>query len=119
MSEEVVKKAKALGRALKESEEYIEYVKAQKALDDDKEVQDLLKEYDDKAKEIQLKQMTGESIDEDMVNLQNLEKKIMDSEIMGNYTRAEKKFKELVDTANRAIVEAMEAVMETEEEEKE
>ncbi len=115
MSEEVVKKAKALGKALKESEEYKEYVKAQKALDEDKAVQELLKEYDDKAKEIQLKQMTGESIDEDMMNLQNLEKKIMESETMGNYTSAEKKFKELVNTANQAIVEAME----TEEEEKE
>ncbi len=108
MSEEVIKKAKELGKALKETEEYKEFVEAQKALDEDKNIQNLLKEYDEKAKDIQLKQMTGESIEEDMMDLQKLEKEIVESESMSRYTKAEKKFKELVDSANKAIVEAME-----------
>jgi len=115
MSEEVIKKAKELGKALKETEEYKEFVEAQKALDSDENVQKLLKEYDDRAKDIQVKQMTGENIEEDMISLQKLEKEIVGSESMERYTKAERKFKELVDSANKAIVEAMEG----EEEEKE
>jgi len=115
MSEEVIKKARELGKALKETEEYKEFVDAQKALDENEEIQKLLKDYDEKAKDIQLKQMTGENIDEDMISLQKIEKEIVESETMQRYTTAERKFKELVDSANKAIVEAMEG----EEEEKE
>lgn len=115
MSEEVIKKARELGKALKETEEYKEFVEAQKALDKNEEIQKLLKDYDEKAKDIQLKQMTGENIDEDMISLQKIEKEIVESETMQKYTTAERKFKELVDSANKAIVEAMEG----EEEEKE
>jgi len=115
MSEEVIKKARELGKALKETEEYKEFVDAQKALDENEEIQKLLKDYDEKAKDIQLKQMTGENIDEDMISLQKIEKEIVESETMQKYTTAERKFKELVDSANKAIVEAMEG----EEEEKE
>jgi len=115
MSEEVIKKARELGKALKETEEYKEFVEAQKALDENEEIQKLLKDYDEKAKDIQLKQMTGENIDEDMISLQKIEKEIVESGTMQRYTTAERKFKELVDSANKAIVEAMEG----EEEEKE
>ncbi len=115
MSEEVIKKARELGKALKETEEYKEFLEAQKALDGDENIQNLLKEYDEKAKDIQVKQMTGESIEEDMMNLQKLEKEIVESESMVRYTQAERKFKELVDSANRAIVEAMEGESEEKE----
>lgn len=115
MSEEVIKKARELGKALKETEEYKEFVEAQNALDKNEEIQKLLKDYDEKAKDIQLKQMTGENIDEDMTSLQKIEKEIVESETMQRYTIAERKFKELVDSANKAIVESMEG----EEEEKE
>jgi len=115
MSEEVIKKARELGKALKETEEYKEFVEAQNALDKNEEIQKLLKDYDEKAKDIQLKQMTGENIDEDMTSLQKIEKEIVESETMQKYTIAERKFKELVDSANKAIVESMEG----EEEEKE
>ncbi len=106
--EEIIKKAKELGKALKESEEYKELMEAQKALDEDEETQRLLNEYNTKAQEIQLKQMTGGNINDSMVEIQELEKKIMDSESMKRYTEAEGKFKQLIEDTNQAIVESME-----------
>ncbi len=113
--EEILKKAKELGEALKESEEYKELLKAQKALDEDEETQKLLNEYNAKAQEIQLRQLTGENVSEGMAELQELEEKIMNSESMKRYTESEKNFKELIDSANQEIVKAMEG----EEEQKE
>jgi len=106
--EEILKKAKELGEALKESEEYKELVEAQKALDGDEETQKLLNEYNEKAQEIQLKQLTGENISEGMTELQKLEGEIMNTESMKRYTEAEKNFKDLIDSANQEIVKAME-----------
>ena len=106
--EEIIKKAKELGKALKESDEYKELLDAQKALDEDEETQELLNKYNSKAQEIQLKQMTGENINENMVELQKLEEEIMNRESMKRYSEAEKKFKELIDSTNQAIVESME-----------
>jgi cell fate (sporulation/competence/biofilm development) regulator YlbF (YheA/YmcA/DUF963 family) len=107
-NEEILNKAKDLGKAIKESEEYKKLLEAQKALDEDKETQDLLNEYNAKAQEIQIRQMTGENVNDSMVELQNLERKIMDSESMKKYTEAENDFKNLIDSANKAIVDAME-----------
>ncbi len=107
-NEKVLNKARELGEALRESDEYKELLEAQKALDEDKETQDLLNEYNVKAQEIQLKQMTGENVEESMNELQNIEKRIMESESMKRYMDAESKFKELVDSANQTIVDAME-----------
>ena len=105
--EKVLNKARELGEALRESDEYKELLEAQKALDEDKETQELLNEYNAKAQEIQLKQMTGEPVEESMNELQGIEKKIMESESMQRYMDAENKFKELVDSANQTIVETM------------
>ncbi len=107
-NEEIIKKAKELGKALKESEEYKELIEAQKALDEDEETQKLLNDYNAKAQEIQLKQMTGENINDNMVELQKLEQDIMNSETMKRYTEAEDKFKKLIESTNQAIVESME-----------
>jgi cell fate (sporulation/competence/biofilm development) regulator YlbF (YheA/YmcA/DUF963 family) len=106
--EDILKKAKELGEALKDSDEYKELLEAQKALDNDQETQQLLNEYNEKAQEIQLKQLTGENISEGMAELQKLEEKIMNSDSMKRYTEAEKNFKELIDSANQEIVKAME-----------
>ncbi len=106
--EKVLNKARELGEALKESEEYKELLEAQKALDEDKETQELLNEYNAKAQEVQLMQMTGGNPEETMNDLQEIEKKIMESESMKRYMDAESKFKELVDSANQTIVDAME-----------
>lgn len=107
-NEEIIKKAKELGKALKESEEYKELIEAQKALDEDADTQKLLNDYNAKAQEIQLKQMTGDNINENMAELQKLEQDIMNSETMKRYTEAENKFKKLIESTNQAIVESME-----------
>ena len=106
--EEILNKAKELGKAIKESEEFKGLVEAEKALNEDEETQKLLNDYNAKAQEIQLRQMTGENMNDSMMELQKLEKKIMDTESMKKYSQAEKDFKELIDSANQAIVDAME-----------
>lgn len=106
--EEILNRAKELGKALKESDEYKELVEAEKALNEDEETQKLLNDYNAKAQEIQLRQMTGENVNDSMMELQDLEKKIMDSESMKKYSQAEKNFKELIESANQTIVDAME-----------
>ncbi len=106
--EEILNKAKELGKAIKESDEYKELVEAERALNEDEDTQKLLNDYNAKAQEIQLRQMTGENVNDSMIELQDLEKKIMDTESMKKYSQAEKNFKELIDSANQAIVDAME-----------
>ncbi len=106
--EEIMKKARELGKSIKESEEYKELVKAQKALDEDTETQEMLKNFDAKRNEIQTKQMVGQDIKEDLQNLEDMEKKIMERESMVKYAKAEDKFKKLIDDANKEIVKGME-----------
>ncbi len=106
--EEVLKKARELGKSLKESEEYRELVDAQKALDEDQETQQMLQEYEAKRNEVQIKQMMGQNADEELRELTDLEGKIMQKETMQRYTKAEENFRNLVDEANQEIVKAME-----------
>ena len=106
--EEVLRKARELGKSLKESEEYRELVDAQKALDEDQETQQMLQEYEAKRNEVQIKQMMGQNADEELRELTDLEGKIMQKETMQRYTKAEENFRNLVDEANQEIVKAME-----------
>lgn len=106
--EEVMKRAKALGESLRESDEYKELMEAQKNLDEDVETQELLKNYESKRNELQIKQMTGQNIDDDLRELTDMEGQIMNKESMQRYTKAEENFKNLVDEANQEIVKAME-----------
>ncbi len=105
--EEVMKRAKALGESLRESDEYKELMEAQKNLDEDAETQELLKNYESKRNELQVKQMTGQNIDDDLRELTDMEGQIMNKESMQRYTKAEENFKNLVDEANQEIVNAM------------
>ncbi len=106
--EEIMKKARELGNSIRESEEYRELIEAQKTLDNDKETQEMLKEFDTKRNEIQTKQMVGQDVGEDLHNLEDMEKKIMERESMVKYANAEEKFKKLIDDANKEIVNSME-----------
>ncbi len=112
--EEVLKKARELGKSLKESEEYKELIEAQKELDEDEETQKMLQEYEVKRNEVQIKQMTGQDADEELRELTDLEGKIMQKESMQRYTKAEENFRNLVDEANQEIVKAMEGEEEEE-----
>ncbi len=107
-NEEVIKKARELGEALRNSEEYRELMEAQKMLDEDLETQNMLKEYDAKRNELQIKQMTGQNIEPEINDLTAMEGEIMSRESMKRYSEAEEKFKNLVDEANQEIVKAME-----------
>ena len=105
--EDVIKKARELGESLKNSDEYKDLLEAQKQLDDDVGTQEMLKNYDAKRNEIQIKQMTGQNADEDIKQLNDLERKIMEKESMQKYTKAEENFRNLVDEANQEIANAM------------
>jgi len=105
--EEIIKKARELGESLRHSEEYIELIDAQKQLESDQEIQDMIKEYDAKRNEVQMKQMTGQNFDDDLKALTELEGKITKKESMQRYTKAEESFKALVDEANQEIVRVM------------
>ncbi len=106
--EEVLRKARELGETLRKSDEYKELMNAQKELDEDTEVQEMIKKYDVKRNELQMKQMTGQNVDEELTELTEMEGKIMGRESMKKYAEAEEKFKNLVDEANQEIVKAME-----------
>ncbi len=107
-NEEVIEKARALGEALRNSDEYRNLMEAQKILDEDTETQNMIKEYDVKRNELQMKQMTGQNIEAEINDLTAMEGEIMSRESMQRYTEAEEKFKNLVDEANQEIVRAME-----------
>ncbi len=106
--EEILKKARELGKEIRESDEYRELVAAQNELDKDGETQKFLKEYEEKRKVLEMKQMTGQNIDEEVKGLQEIEQKVMEMESMKRYSDAENKFKGLIDDANKEIVKAME-----------
>ncbi len=106
--EDVMKKARELGKSIRESDEYKELMDAQKILDEDVETQEMLKEFDQKRNEIQMKQMVGQDVREDLEKLEDMERKIMERESMAKYAAAEEKFKNLIDEANKEIVKAME-----------
>ncbi len=106
--EEVLRRAKALGESLKGSNEYKELMEAQKGLDEDTETQELLKNYEVKRNEVQVKQMTNQNADEELRVLTDMEGQLMNKESMQHYTKAEENFKNLVDEANKEIVKAME-----------
>jgi cell fate (sporulation/competence/biofilm development) regulator YlbF (YheA/YmcA/DUF963 family) len=108
-NEEIIKKAHALGEALRNSEEYHNLIDAQKMLDEDGETQNMIKEYEVKRNELQMKQMTGQNIEPEINELTAMEGKIMSQESMQKYSEAEEKFKNLVDAANKEIVKAMES----------
>ena len=110
--EEIIKKARELGESLRSSVEYRELVDAQKLLESDQETQEMIKEYDAKRNELQMKQMTGQNFDEDLKALTELEGKIMNKESMQKYTKAEENFKNLVDEANQEIVRVMDEEIE-------
>ena len=106
--EEVLKKARELGRSLRDSDEYRELLDAERMLDEDKETQEMLNEFDAKRKEIEIKQMMGEDISKEIEEINEMEKKIMERESMERYSKAEENFKKLLDDVNREIVKGME-----------
>ncbi len=106
--EEILKKARELGKEIRKSDEYKELVESQKGLDGDSEAQKFLKEYEEKRKILEMKQMTGQNIDQEIKELQEIEQKVMNMDSMKRYSEAENKFKELIDDANKEIVKAME-----------
>ncbi len=103
-----MEKARALGDSLRGSDEFLKLVEAQKLLDADTQAQELLKSYDAKRNELQVKQMGGQSLDSEIKQITEMENQIMSRESMQVYTKAEEDFKNLVDEANQEIVKAME-----------
>lgn len=86
-----------LARALKESDEYIQYAELKAAASQNPELTNMLNDFQAKQFEIQAKQMMGEELGEDMMGqIQSLYEIIMKDPLAAQYMQAEMRFSMLV-----------------------
>lgn len=85
--------AHRLAASIKSSEEFKEYEKTAKAVDANPELAKMLKDFQEKSMEIQLKQMTGEEIPDDTANsIQQLYGIVMQDPIAAQFLQAQLRF---------------------------
>ncbi len=106
---DAIKAARELGKAIQADERYIEYNKAKLANDADKELQDLIGEFNLKRQQVGLEmskspeEQNKERLDEANKEMQRLYTLIMSNEHMADYTMAKQGMDKLVSEVNSII----------------
>ncbi|MBQ3369400.1 MAG: YlbF family regulator [Mogibacterium sp.] len=86
----VYDEAHNLARAIRESNEFKEFDRIRKAVDDDKETSDMLKELTELQVQLQTAQMTGQQPDKDMfARFQSLSTMAMTKPLAAQYLQAQ------------------------------
>ena len=107
-------KAHELGRAIKESNEYSEYIKIKKELYENSETKELLQDFKKKQYEVQILTLDGKSVEpEKMEKIQELYKILVENPKVKEYFDIEIRFNVLLADINKIIGESVkEAIME-------
>ncbi|MEY8304935.1 YlbF family regulator [Anaerosalibacter bizertensis] len=93
----VYDEAHKLARAIKESNEYNEYLKKQKNVFSDTKNKEMIKDFREKALEIQMEQLSGKEVDKEKIDkLQKLEQILMLNPAIKEFFIAEMKFTQLI-----------------------
>jgi len=89
----VYDEAHRLEAAIKESMEYKEYMKAKEKISENPELEEMLKDYQQKQLAVQGKQMLGEEVSNDMLQqIQNLYQIVAKDPLASEYLQCEMRF---------------------------
>jgi len=106
--EELLEKARKLGKAMTETEQYEKLREAEKQLNEDVEAQALLEGMQQAQDKVQQLQQSGLQPTEDQVEELNEKRSQMDQNpAVSNFMKAQSEFSELVREVNGAISEGM------------
>ena len=104
----VYDQAHQLAAAIKESEEYKHFKAAEEQLKTKPDLEKMIKDFQEKSMEIQLKQMTGEQPDaEDMQKLQQLYGIVAMDPIAASYMESDMRFSIMMKDVYEILGEAM------------
>ena len=104
----VYDQAHQLATAIKESEEYKHFKAAEEQLKTKPDLEKMIKDFQEKSMEIQLKQMTGEQPDaEDMQKLQQLYGIVAMDPIAASYMESDMRFSIMMKDVYEILGEAM------------
>lgn len=104
--------ANKLAKELRESNEYLEYKKIKADLDQNQEVKEKIKAFEEKRYEVQLEALKGE--EQEKTKLEEMQKiyiELMENELAKAYFNAELKFNVLIADVNKIIAESVQDVI--------
>lgn len=104
--------ANKLAGELRTSSEYLEYKKIREELDQNPEVKEKLKQFEEKRYEVQLEGLKGE--EQDKTKLEEMQKiyiELMENELAKSYFDKELKFNVLLADVNKIIAESVQDVI--------
>lgn len=106
--DQIIEMARELGQALQQDDRYIRTIAAQKAADEDNELQDLIGQFNLKRialnNEMQKEDKSDEKIDEMSSEIRDVYEKIMKNEAMIAYNAVKPELDQLVNSISRIIV---------------
>lgn len=89
----VYDQAHNLSRAIKESEEYKQYIEQKKIIDANPQLKEMIDDFQQKQVAVQAAQMTGQQVSpEDMANVQQILSIIMSDPVAANYIQCQMRF---------------------------
>ena len=104
----VYDQAHQLAKAIQESEEYKQFHASELSLKEKPELEQMMKDFQQKSMEIQLKQMTGEQPDaEDMQKIQQLYSIVAMDPLASNYMQNEMRFSIMMKDVYEILGEAV------------
>lgn len=104
----VYDQAHQLAKAIQESEEYKQYHASEMSLKEKPELEKMMKDFQQKSMEIQLKQMSGEQPDsEDMQKIQQLYSIVAMDPLASNYMQNEMRFSIMMKDVYEILGEAI------------
>ena len=96
--------AHLLAKAIKESSEYKEFVEKQKKVVNNPKTKEMMKDFREKALEIQMAQMSGQKIEpQKMENIKKLENIVMSNPVIKEFFMVEMRFSQMMNDINKII----------------
>ena len=104
----VYDEAHSLAKAIKESNEFIEFEKIKKQVDADEQLSQMLKDLQEKQMQIQAAQMTGEEPSQDLIQqMQSIATMVGTKPLAAQYMQAEATFSVMINDVFGIIGEAI------------
>ena len=98
-----------LANEIKNSKEYKDFQRYMKTIKDDKETEELLREYRTIQLQIQQNAMKNKRIDKkSMMKIETIQKKVSNNKKIYNYLISEQKFTSMMDNINKILAKAVE-----------
>ena len=104
----VYDEAHKLARAIKDSEEYKNYIQKREVVYSDKRNKEMVEDFRNKVLKVQMEQLSGKEIEKDEIEkLNRLEEVLMLNPKISDYFAAELRFSQMVRDINNIIGEAI------------